>query len=151
MKKNISKRTRITQVAGSVIIGPQKKIVVVSQHGPTWSLPKGHIEAGESAREAAVREAEEEAGLTELKLIEELGAYERYRTGKTGGVDTSELKQIEMFMFSTEEVDLKPIDPTIPGAEWVDIDEVPGLLTHPKDKEFFLSVIPKINTFIISM
>jgi 8-oxo-dGTP pyrophosphatase MutT (NUDIX family) len=29
-----------------------------------WILPKGHIEAGESAAEAALRETEEEAGVT---------------------------------------------------------------------------------------
>ena len=34
-----------------------------------WDFPKGWIEKGESEREAALREAKEEAGLTKLKLI----------------------------------------------------------------------------------
>src|SRR6266581_8238617 len=29
-----------------------------------WSLPKGHIEAGETAEQAAVREVEEETGIS---------------------------------------------------------------------------------------
>ena len=34
----------------------------------TWDFPKGGVEAGESALDAAVREVEEEAGLTDLKF-----------------------------------------------------------------------------------
>ena len=32
-----------------------------------WSLPKGHIEAGETAEQAAVREVEEETGIIGTK------------------------------------------------------------------------------------
>jgi 8-oxo-dGTP pyrophosphatase MutT (NUDIX family) len=34
-----------------------------------WGLPKGHIEGGETAEGAALREVEEETGLRELRLL----------------------------------------------------------------------------------
>ncbi len=34
-----------------------------------WDFPKGHIDAGEDEMQAALREAREEAGLKELKII----------------------------------------------------------------------------------
>jgi 8-oxo-dGTP pyrophosphatase MutT (NUDIX family) len=45
-----------------------------------WVMPKGHIQKGETSERAAIREAREEAGLEELRLIACLGKQEfRYR------------------------------------------------------------------------
>ena len=130
-----------TQSAGAVILNPRGEVVVVSQQGDSWSLPKGHVDPGESALEAAKREVAEESGITELQFVRELGSYERYRIGKGGiGDDMSELKEIHMFLFTTDEDTLAPVDPGNPEARWVPIDEVAELLTHPKDKEFFESI-----------
>ena len=106
--------------------------------GDSWSLPKGHIDPGETPDEAAVREIREETGIEEVRLVRKLGSYERYRIGKGGKEDdTSELKHITMFEFTTMQETLVPQDPANPSAKWVPIDEVAGILTHPKDKEFF--------------
>lgn len=111
---------------------------VVNQKGTSWSLPKGHIDAGENPIDAAKREIHEESGITDLELIEELGTYKRYKIGKDGGEDRSELKTIVMFRFRTSQNVLKPVDPENPEARWVERSEVADLLTSPKDKEFFL-------------
>lgn len=45
-----------------------------------WSIPKGHIEPGETAQETAIREIGEEAGLFEIEPICWLGkTHFRYR------------------------------------------------------------------------
>ncbi len=127
--------------AGGIVLNGRGEVLVVNQKGNSWSLPKGHIDEGEDARTAAKREILEESGIRNIKLVRELGAYERYRISKDGkGEDTSELKHITMFLFTTAEYELKPIDPENPEARWVPEAEVPALLTHPKDKEFFLRV-----------
>jgi 8-oxo-dGTP pyrophosphatase MutT (NUDIX family) len=126
-----------TESAGGVVINRRGQVLVVSQHGTSWSLPKGRIEAGEDYLAAARREIHEEAGVTELELIGELGSYERYRLNGSNE-DRSELKTIHMFLFKTEEEELSPIDPENPEALWVDRERVAELLTHPKDREFYL-------------
>jgi len=73
-----------------------------------------------------------------------LGSYERYRIGKDGGEDKTELKKIFIFLFKTDQLALKPIDPENPEARWVDKDKVADLLSHPKDKEFFVNIFPKL-------
>ena len=60
------------------------------------------------------------------------------------GDDPSELKQISMFLFTTAQEVLKPVDPHNPEARWVPISEVGDLLTHPKDKAFFAGVATTI-------
>jgi len=129
-----------THSAGGVVTNSEGEVLVVSQHGTSWSLPKGHIDRGESALVAAMREIYEESGIRDLELIRELGTYERHRIGVDGGDDRSELKVITMFLFRTSEKSLRPVDPDNPEARWVDRSKVAPLLTHEKDKEFFQRV-----------
>jgi ADP-ribose pyrophosphatase YjhB (NUDIX family) len=133
-----------TKSAGGVVINKKGEILIISQHGTTWSLPKGHIDEGETDIEASKREIYEESGIMKLEFISELGNYKRYKIGKDGGEDKSELKTITIFLFKTDENMLNPIDPENPEARWVPKEKVAELLTHPKDKEFFLSIADKI-------
>ncbi|MEZ4587849.1 MAG: NUDIX domain-containing protein [Gemmatimonadales bacterium] len=57
--------------AGGVVIRravgePLRYLLIKDSYGH-WGLPKGHVEARESAEQAALRETEEETGLGELK------------------------------------------------------------------------------------
>lgn len=126
-----------TMTAGGVVINPEGHVLVVNQRGTSWSLPKGHIDAGENALEAAKREIYEESGVRELELVRELGSYRRYKIGEDGGDDFRELKRITMFLFRTTQMELRPIDPVNPEARWVEKEKVAELLTHWKDREWF--------------
>ena len=69
------------RAAGGVVVDPsgQRVLVLVrpNRPGPDGQpevrLPKGHIEAGESRREAACREVSEESGVTPLQVLADLG------------------------------------------------------------------------------
>ena len=137
-----------TETAGGIILGSDNKVVVVSQHGNSWSLPKGKIEDNESEEEAARREIEEESGISELQLIKKLGSYVRHRIGPGGKGDAPEKKKITLFLFTTAQTILQPTDPHNPEARWVELDDVPGFLTHQKDKDFVLSVNDEVKEFI---
>jgi 8-oxo-dGTP pyrophosphatase MutT (NUDIX family) len=49
--------------------------LVTTSSGKRWSVPKGSIDQGEDPRDAAIREAEEEAGLRGLVARKPLGRY----------------------------------------------------------------------------
>ena len=135
-----------TQSAGGVVLNRRGLILVVSQHGNSWSLPKGHIDPGETALAASKREIYEESGIRQLQFVKELGSYERYRIALNGvDDDVSELKEIEMFLFHTDEERLKPLDPHNPEARWVEAMRVSELLTHPKDQAFFLKIMSELG------
>lgn len=64
---------------GAIIIEGSRVVLVKRAHPPLqaqWSIPGGVLEVGELVREAAVREAQEETGLT-VETIELLGVYDR--------------------------------------------------------------------------
>lgn len=49
--------------AGGVVFRPDGAVLVLRHLEGTWVFPKGHIDPGESALGAAIREVEEEAGV----------------------------------------------------------------------------------------
>lgn len=64
---------------GAVIIEDGRMLLVKRRHPPLageWSIPGGVLELGESLREAAIREAQEETCLT-VEPIDLLGVYDR--------------------------------------------------------------------------
>ncbi len=135
---------KLSESAGGVVLNPKGQVLVVNQNGNSWSLPKGHLDEGEDELAAARREISEEAGVRELELVQKLGTYERSRIGRSGGEDPGQLKRITFFLFRTKQTELKPEDPQNPEARWVSRDQVAGLLTHPKDKEFFLKILKEL-------
>ena len=69
--------------AGAVIFrrnaGEILFLVVYSARNNIWGFPKGHLDFGETEKEAAVREIKEETGLANLRFIDgfaEKAAYE---------------------------------------------------------------------------
>lgn len=139
-----SKKISHTKSTGGIVINKNDKVLVVSQHGTSWSLPKGHLDEEESEIEAATREIYEESGIKKLELVKKVGSYKRYKIAEDGTEDRTELKNITIFLFKTIEEVLKPIDPENPEARWVDKNDVAELLTHPEDKEFYLQAIKKL-------
>ena len=134
-----------TYSAGGVVLNAKGEVLIVNQNRDSWSLPKGHIDPGETALEAAKREIREESGISELKLIREIGTYERYKIKLGGGDDPAEVKVLTFFLFKTTQSALNPEDPHNPEARWLKKEEVVKYLTHPKDQEFFLKTLKEIE------
>lgn len=66
--------------AGGLVQNDQGELLFIYRH-EKWDLPKGKIEKGESHDEAALREVEEECGITGLELGPLLATtYHAYRT-----------------------------------------------------------------------
>lgn len=56
------------------------EILLIQDAKNRWTIPKGHIEPGETAKETAIREIGEEAGLRDMEVLGWLGKINfRYR------------------------------------------------------------------------
>ncbi len=61
------------KAAGGIVLNQENKILFIHRLGK-WDLPKGKIEKGESQNDAAIREVEEECGITNLELLDFINA-----------------------------------------------------------------------------
>ena len=143
---------RTNEAAGGVVVGPDKRILMVEQHRNSWGLPKGGVEEGESLVAAAQREIAEETGITELAYTGELGSYERLSIGPggVGETDAYGVRRRTFFLFTTAQTELSWHDSglEITDARWVTIDEALALMTHPKDRAFLESVRARIEAAV---
>jgi 8-oxo-dGTP pyrophosphatase MutT (NUDIX family) len=73
---------RIEFSAGGVIqrqtaAGDIEFLLIKDSYG-NWGFPKGHVEAGETNRDAALRECREETGLERLEIADQLATTDWY-------------------------------------------------------------------------
>jgi len=80
-----------------------------------WTIPKGHIEEGESAKDTADREIREETGLKQVQIINWLGKINfRYRRGSSLVLMTTEIFLVKALGNADN---LKPED-WMNGIQW---------------------------------
>ena len=65
--KKVLKSLPIIEAAGGLVKNERKEYLFIFRNGK-WDLPKGKIERDEKVKEAALREVEEECGITVKKL-----------------------------------------------------------------------------------
>lgn len=138
-----------THSAGGIVIGDGGTVALVqSRSSGFWTLPKGHVDEGETDEEAARREIMEEAGLMNLELIDDLGEYERPHIQKDGSDDLSEIKIIHMFLFAAQpHAELEPTH-EMKAAKWVSFRELADHILYPRDRAWLATVAPRVREAI---
>lgn len=64
--KNFTAKFKLIDAAGGIVRNEFNETLLIRRHGK-WDLPKGKVEVGESVESAAVREVEEECGISDIK------------------------------------------------------------------------------------
>ena len=61
----------VVEAAGGVVYNNHKQLLMIFRNGK-WDLPKGKLEIGENIRKCAIREVEEECGVSGLIINKQL-------------------------------------------------------------------------------
>ena len=97
--------------------------------GEVLALPKGHIDPGESAAEAATREVREETGL-DATLVEKLEDV-RYWYRRS---DARVFRVVSFYLFRYRSGSVRDHDHEVDSAEWVPLADAPLLLAYPGER-----------------
>ena len=135
--------------AGGVLVRTIRGRTMVAAIRPrgkqrVWALPKGHIDAGESAAETAMREVREETGV-EGRLVEKLGDIRYVYTWAGERV----FKVVSFFLFRYRAGRLGEIPPEhaheVAEARWLPLEEAPRLLAYKGEREMAAKALERFS------
>ena len=95
-----------------------------------WSLPKGHIEAGESPEEAALREVCEETGI-KSDITRSLGVIDFWFMAEGKRIH----KTVHHFLFAEKSGKLQPQLSEVDEVKWFPLDEIAKTLAYPDERK----------------
>ena len=129
MTRPRSSATSTEVSAGGVVLRDGEVVVIVptrraADGRKVLALPKGHVDPGETAAQAAQREVREEAGI-DTELVGELGEV-RYWYQRGG---RKIVKTVTFFLFDYRSGDVAEHDAEVEQARWIPLAEAERALT----------------------
>ena len=106
--------------------------------GGHWSFPKGHVEAGETEEQTALREIKEETGI-DVDLITTFREVVSYSPKR----DTT--KDVIYFLGKAKTFQYTPQEEEIAQIKWVEINLAHSFLTYDNDKQLVNKAKPIIR------
>jgi ADP-ribose pyrophosphatase YjhB (NUDIX family) len=107
-----------------------------------WSLPKGHLEAGETTTEAAVREVHEETGIAGT-VVGKLGVIDFWFVADSRRIH----KTVHHFLLLADDpengLELSDQDVEVSEVAWVPLAEVPARLAYA-DERRLIDHVPRL-------
>jgi ADP-ribose pyrophosphatase YjhB (NUDIX family) len=94
-----------------------------------WSLPKGHVEAGETREQAAVREVAEETGIAG-EIIGTLGSIDFWFVADGRRVH----KTVHHFLMRATGGALSDTDVEVSAVAWVPLPQIPDRLAYSDER-----------------
>ena len=137
-KQPYAKRVDEVSAGGLVIDGSGTKGLLIGRRDlkdPTkerllWSLPKGHIEEGETPEMAAIREVAEETGITS-EISRALGVIDFWFMA--GGKRIH--KTVHHYLFKEVGGSLAPQLEEVDEVGWFPLEEIVAMLAYPDEKK----------------
>lgn len=124
-------RTEYHHSAGGLVVHDGRILLISTRGGRRWQLPKGHLESGETAEQAAVRETEEETGV-QGRVVAPLPTVEYWYTERSVRVH----KRVDYFLLEYVTGDPAGYDrDEVSGAAWFSWEEGLGRLSFDNERQ----------------
>jgi 8-oxo-dGTP pyrophosphatase MutT (NUDIX family) len=129
-------KTATATSAGGVVLRDEDSVILIARRSPSgelqWTLPKGIVEPGETAEEAALREVREETGL-EVSIAAPLGTIDYWFVWKPD--DTRYHKFVHYFAMRPTGGDTADHDDEVEDVGWFSIDDALATASFANERE----------------
>ncbi|MBQ7816589.1 MAG: NUDIX domain-containing protein [Oscillospiraceae bacterium] len=114
----------------------EKEQILLIKHANSghWSFPKGHVEAGETEVQTAMREIKEETGVN-------ASVDTRFREVVTYSPKKDVIKDVVYFFATTENYETYNQEEEVSDICWVNIDRAIKSVSYKNDKELVRKAI----------
>jgi len=112
---------KTVQAAGGVVINNKNQVLFIFRNG-FWDLPKGKVEDEEEIEVAAIREVEEECGISKPTLISKL--LVTYHTYDTYGENCIKPTHWYLMQYDGNEELLPQLEEGITNVQWVNQEDI---------------------------
>ena len=112
--------------AGGLVQNHDGSLLFIRRFG-VWDLPKGKIEKNETDENAALREVEEECGLSELRILKQLDStFHIYRSPHLSFPDNLVLKETKWFLmnYTGNKIPQPQLEEKIEEVKWFSFAEI---------------------------
>ena len=150
-KKYFGRKASIQEIvreptAGGIVFRRDKKgeieILLIQDAKDRWTIPKGHIEEGETAMQTARREIGEEAGLKDVDMLGWLGKIHfRYRR-----LDKLVLMTTQIYLVRARgNTDAIKKEEWMNGIKWLSFNEALDLIEYEDIGKLMLLAMKRIR------
>lgn len=151
IKKYFGRKSSIQEIvreptAGGIVFRRNKKgdieILLIQDAKDRWTIPKGHIEEGETAAQTAKREIGEEAGLKDVDMLGWLGKIHfRYRR-----IDKLVLMTTQIYLVRARgDTDAIKKEEWMNGIKWFSFNEALDLIEYEDIGKLILLAMKRIR------
>jgi 8-oxo-dGTP pyrophosphatase MutT (NUDIX family) len=127
---------RHEQSCGVIVVHSSEnniRYLLIQGYGGYWGFPKGKQEPGETVKQTALRELDEEVGISNIQLRLDLRFFESYVINRKRGPNIK--KNIKYFVGTTDSMETTRQRSEVKQLGWFKLEDAKHLVV-PKKRDF---------------
>ncbi len=121
--------------AGGLVFNEEGNLLLINHVNGSWVFPKGHVDPGEEHLQTAIREVEEEAGISTTCPNPEISFQTNYVNAH------GQARSITWFVLHTKATEPVMREELFPEGRFMPVAEALELLSYPEDRRLLNQVL----------